>query len=918
MASAMVLPAGTVTLLFSDIEGSTRLLELLGTGFDEVLDEHRRIVRGAIVEHAGVEVRTEGDAFFVAFSRAGGAVAAAVAAQRALAAHAWPDGVELRVRMGVHTGEPRVVGGDYVGMDVHRAARICAAAHGGQVVVSETTKKVVSGQAIAGVHMRDLGVHRLKDLARPMRLYQVAGEGLMVDFPALRSVERSDPNRLGWWVAPTPLFGRDDDLEALAGLVREVRTRLVTLVGPGGVGKTRLALEAVRRLAGDFADGARFVGLAAVSEPEEVASAIGRALAAPINEGESSRDALLRLLADRHLLLVLDNLEHVIEAAPLAGELVAACSDLTIVCTSREPTRLAAERVYRVRPLEVPAASGPIAADELERYGAVAMFCDRARAREADFALDDSTAPHVSAICRKLDGLPLALELAAARVGLLPPAELAVRLDHALAVLVRGARDAPARQRTLRATIDWSCRLLTAAEQRAFARMAVFAAGATVAVAQEVTGASLDDLDSLVGKHLLERREDRLFMLETIRDYALERLSASPDADAVQQRLAAWSLSFAREATPHLVRASREAWLPRLDAELPNLVGAVSWAIAAERAETALRLVGVLGEYWWDTSRQDDGLPWISAALDMRGEASPQARATALLYRARLSDVRNDRAFRSDLEASLALYRADDDAAGVASCLGHLAVADSWVGRHEEARLLSDEALQFAERSRDALVLARAFAESAQVAATYEDAAARATVAATRLAQVGDIYELARICGLTGYKAIANGHYRAALDWLDRALEAARGLKDNARSAFFIRGNQGLAWLFLDDLDEAARAFCDSLAACREAGTQHLVDETLLGLAAADARRGDLARAARLCGAAGAHETVGRSREEDVIWSRVFVKHLTPARLRYGPARWDAAEQEGASLTVDEAIDLALAPGRNAAPAPTT
>jgi hypothetical protein len=289
----------------------------------------------------------------------------------------------MRVRMGLHTGEPRVVGEDYIGMDVHRAARICSAAHGGQVLLSETTERVLAGQALEGVGLRDLGEHRLKDLSRPLRIYQVAAEGLVADFPPLSASEGAPPDR---WAESTTLFGREADVERLARVVRELRTRLVTLIGPGGVGKTRLAIATAAQLTDDFADRARFVALGSVSEPGELAAAIARALGAPVRQGESSTAALLRFLAERHLLLVLDNFEQLVEGAPLVGELLAACPGLTVMITSREPTGLRAERLYPVRPLKVPPASALAAATELERYGAVAMLCDRARARDPDFA----------------------------------------------------------------------------------------------------------------------------------------------------------------------------------------------------------------------------------------------------------------------------------------------------------------------------------------------------------------------------------------------------------------------------------------------------------------------------------------------------------------------------------------------------
>jgi predicted ATPase/class 3 adenylate cyclase len=913
----MALPAGTVTLLFSDIEGSTRLLEHLGEGYAEVLDEHRRIIRGAVAGHGGHELRTEGDAFFVVFSRAGDAMRAAVAAQRGLAACASSGAATVRVRMGLHTGEPRVVGRDYVGIDVHCAARICSAAHGGQVVVSETTERILAGQATEGVSLRDLGEHLLKDLSRPMRLHQIVADGLTADFPPLRALDYPPTSLPDQSAPPTALFGREADLDALAPLLRERRDRLVTLVGPGGVGKTRLAIEAAGRVAGDFTDGQRFVALAAVSEFRDLASAIARALSAPVRDGEPAQTALLRFLSSRQLLLVLDNFEQLVEGAPLVGEFIGACPELTVVVTSREPTRLAAERLYPVRPLEVPDASASGAGLELERYGAVAMFCDRARARDPTFTLDEANAPPVCEICRRLDGLPLALELAAARFGLLSASELAARLDRALAVLVGGARDAPKRQRTLRATIDWSYSLLTSEERRAFAHMAVFAGGATVAAAEAVTGVSLDTLDSLVAKQLLTRRDERLLMLETVREYALERLAEDPNRDAVQERLAGWCLSFLHEATPHLVRADRVLWLAMLNAEVPNALAALSWALEQRRPEPALQLVDELGDYWWHTHHSEDALRWIDAALELGRDASPRLRAAALLNRGRLTDVRrSDKPYRGDLEESLAIYRACDDARGIAACLGHLAFAETWIGNCEEATALSDQAVRYAERAQDEAAIAFARAQRVESGADYEDVSRRARSAMPYLRRVGNLDELARVCVVAGYLAIVERRYRDALAWLDEGLDAAR-LLDDPSWLFVIRGNRGLAWLFLDELDDASRQFCAALAVCLEAGRENVVDEALLGLAGVEASRGKLARAARLTGAAKAHQA-RRNVDEDTVWSRLIDDSLAPARERYGPEQWDVAERQGAAVTVHDAIDLALERGRFARAATTT
>jgi predicted ATPase/DNA-binding SARP family transcriptional activator len=713
---------------------------------------------------------------------------------------------------------------------------------------------------------------------------------------------------------PTVLFGREADLDAVTVQICEVRTRLVTLVGPGGVGKTRLAIEAAKRRAPDFTDGGRFVSLAAVTQPRDLASAIGRTLAAPIREGEPPMPALARFLGDRHMLLVLDNFEHLVAGAQLVAELLAACPQLTVLVTSREPTRLAAERLYPVRPLEVPEACGAKSIAELGRYGAVAMFVDRACARAPSFALDETNVLHVREICRRLDGLPLALELAAARVGLLSPAELAGRLGQALTVLAVGVRDAPERQRTMRATIDWSFDLLTDPERQAFTRLAVFAGGATVAAAEGVTGASLDTLDALVAKQLLVLRGERLLMLETVREYALERLAGSPDTDVLHERFAVWCLSFARQATPHLVRADRIAWLARLDAELPNLLAALSWALEDQRAELALQLTVALGAYWWRTSQWEPGLAWINAALDQASDVSTRARANALLYRARLTGIRQQERYRAQLHDSLQPLRACDDAAGIAACLGHLANSEAANGRRERAMALCDEAVGFANRTHDEEVIALVLMQQAAAASSYDDTSRRSRTAVEHLLRVGNLYEVAHLCTWTGYAALIEHRYHDSLAWLDEGVDAARQL-GHPSPLFHLRTNQGVARLFLGELDEATRALCDALAVCREAGCEKVADETLLGLAVVAARRAELGRAARLAGAAKAHGPTWLGHGELAIWSRLN-DEITAPRETYGTESWDRASAEGAALTLADAIDFALARGRFARTAP--
>jgi predicted ATPase/DNA-binding SARP family transcriptional activator len=701
----------------------------------------------------------------------------------------------------------------------------------------------------------------------------------------------------------TATIGRDAELQAVADQLRSDAVRLLTLVGPGGVGKTRLAIEAARMARADFTDGGAFVELAGISEHHEVASAIARAIGATPRMGEQAQATLLRVLRGRQLLLVVDNFEHVVDAAPVLAELVSACLQLTILVTSREPTRLAAERVFPLGPLTLPGDASALAADA-ERFGAIAMFCDRARARDAHFVLDDANAHSVAEICRRLDGLPLALELAAARIGSLDPAELAERLDQALVVLVSGARDAPERQRTLRATIDWSYGLLSAAERAAFARMAVFANGATMATAEDIAGATMDTLDGLVAKQMLVRRGQRLLMLQTVREYALERLDADGAADETYRRLAAWSVRLARQATPHFVRIDRSEWLTKLDAEYPNAVSALSWALDRGQAAVALELVGELREYWLRSGRWADGRRWAEAALDVPGRTPPLLRAKALLCRAITAGGRRPE-YRRDLEASLALFRASDDVGNVALCLGHLAAAEAFAGHYDAAAALAERAVEAATEAGDEDALGFVLAQGVLTSPHYEQAAVHATAAIPVLERAGDLRQLGMVCNLAGYAAIVNGRYRDALDWLDRGVDAARALGD-LNLTYLLRGNQGVANLFLDRSADAGEGFREALAVCRASGSEDIVEEALFGLGAATAVEGDLELAGQLVGAARAHPAPGMTPGEAAVWSRLEDAFVAPARERFGPRDWDRAERAGAMLTVAQAIDLAL------------
>jgi predicted ATPase len=569
------LPIGTVTFLFTDIEGSTRLLQELGAErYASELAGHRRVLREAFERHGGVEVDTQGDAFFVAFPTAPAALEAAREAQEELA---------LPVRMGLHTGTPLLTDEGYVGADVHRAARIAAAGHGRQVLVSVATASLVDADLL-----RDLGEHRLKDLTRPERLFQL-GDG---DFPPLKSL-----NRVNLPIAAAPLIGRSKELSELSELVR--CGRVITVTGAGGSGKTRIALQVAAELAGEFAGGVHFVPLAGLREPELVTAQILATLAVPQAEH----------LVGVKALLVLDNAEHLLAAAPDLSQLLAGASGLKLLVTSRAPLRIQGEREY--------------ALDTLGGHDAVALFSERARAVRADFVPDQAAAE----ICVRLDRLPLALELAAARLRSLDTGTLLERLEQRLPMLTAGRRDAPERQRTLRATIDWSYDLLDPSDQEAFERVAVLVGSFSLTAAETVAGVNLEQLDDLVELSLLKPLEGgRFLMLETVREYALDRLGAPAGLEQLLARHAEFFATLAEQADTD--RFTDPARLTRqVESDYDNFRLALQWTREHE-AHLFVQLAGALGWFWLRTARLEEGRDYLDTALTI-DVASPAARARA-------------------------------------------------------------------------------------------------------------------------------------------------------------------------------------------------------------------------------------------------------------------------------------------------
>jgi predicted ATPase/class 3 adenylate cyclase len=651
---------GTITLLLTDIEGSTRLLHQLGDRYADVLAEHRRVLRNAFSRHGGVEVDTQGDAFFVAFARARDAVGAALDAQAGLG-----DG-PVRVRIGIHTGEPLVTEEGYVGVDVHQAARIMGAAHGGQVLLSETTQRLLD----PNVRLRNLGEHRLKDLSAPQRLYQLGDD----TFPPPKALHRTNLP-----IQSSPLVGRERELEEAGALLRS--HRLVTLTGPGGSGKTRLGLQLAADAVEAFPDGVFWVPLQALRDPALVERAIGASIGAD--------DGPVEHISNKRLLILLDNFEQVIEAASTIALLIATTPNAKVLVTSREALQVESERRYPVEPLP--------------DSDAATLFVERAQGVMPRFQIT----PTVHEICRRLDGLPLAIELAAARVALLEPDELLARLDRTLPFLASRVRDAPERQRTLRGTIAWSYELLGPEEQRLFRRLAAFRGSFSIGAAEAICAADLDLLESLVVKSLVRRWDGgRLGMLDTIREYAVERLEESAEADDIRRRHAEFFLELAEGANlnPNTYDPTKPIRHDLARREQNEIYGALSWALQTGSVVLGLRLASAVGGWLWSINYPADGSRYFERLLENANTDAvpPEILADALREYSAQAFLAGDNQKAERLqEQSLAIYEHLGDDHGRAVMLHRLGIAAMWAGDPGRARALVEESHAIHQRRND-------------------------------------------------------------------------------------------------------------------------------------------------------------------------------------------------------------------------
>ncbi|SRR6266545_402181 len=849
------LPTGTVTFLFTDVEQSTRLLAQLGAAeYGRVLEEHRARLRS--VFSSGHEVDTQGDSLFYAFARADDAVVAAAAGQRAL------EGLPVRVRMGIHTGQPSIVGERYVGLDVHRAARICAAAHGGQVLLSQLTRD------LTGIETRDLGEHRLKDLTQPQRLHQLVADRLETEFPPLQTLENRPTNLPA---QATPLVGRAAELDALQALFADDAVRLVTLAGPGGSGKTRLALHAAAEAVDLFPNGVWLVSLEAVDDSALLLPTIAQTLGLYESGDQPLEATVTEYLAKQRVLLVLDNFEQLLEGARTVSNLLALSPQLKVVVTSRAPLRLAAEHVFAVPPLLLPDPASLPGIEALSQYEAVALFVERAHAVAPAFAVTNDNAPAVAELCVQLDGLPLAIELAAARVKLLPPQALLARLGQRLELLRGSARDRPERQQTLRATLDWSFDLLGEEERRLFGRLSVFAGGFRLEAGEAVCDADLDAVEALLEINLLraEERPDgepRFFMLETIRDYARERL-AQEGSDELIKRHARWYADWLEHRTDERARGALIGDWEAEDEEHDNIRAGLEWARRAGDVDLELQIAGSAGRFYWpNRGYLTEARRWLDEVLARSDGADERRRAVAMVGTAHIAWRQGDPGRCDELaaEAQVILERLDDRAS-LAGALMARAIAAEWRG------------------------------DFATETAYYE-------MAERIFRELGNADGLNVILNNRAYAEIIVGNFETAERRLRELADLAVG-----EPRLFALVNHGLALAELGRLDEARAQFAEALPAA-EGKNDEITFYALEGLATVAGTQRDDLRAAQLWGASAAIReaggyvlSMGEQRLHDAVRPEV--------RERLGEAEFDRAWNEGRQLPLERAIELALADG---------
>ena len=914
----LALAMQTLTFLFTDIEGSTAMLLRLGDAYGQVLADHHQLVRAALAAHGGKEIDTQGDAFFVVFSSPSACVAGAIDMQRAFVSYPWPAGETVRVRMGIHSGEASQTAVGLVGLDVHRAARIASAAHGGQIVLSATTAALLRDSLPASISLRDLGLHRLKDLGRPEQIFQLEADGLPAIFPPLRSLENPKlRNNLPAQVSS--FIGREAELAEVSSLI--TGCRLVTLTGPGGAGKTRLGLQAAAGLLDGSGDGVWFADLAPLQDADLVAVTVANVLGIPEDPGRPIIDTLVDAVSQRSLLVLLDNCEHVIDAcAKVADVLLRNCPNIVLLATSREPLGIEGERIHRVPSMDTPAEDDEV--DAIRNSEAVRLFTDRAAQHGVSLPWDEPTASVIGRICRRLDGIPLAIELGAARLRVMSVIELDARLDQRFSILTGGSRAALPRQQTLLAMVDWSWELLNAAEQYVLARLSVFAGGFDLVAAEAVTAGEevppdeiLGHLGALIDKNLVQFDDTgngpvRYRLLETVRQYAGRHLdSQHPAAEETRRAHRDTYLALAEAAAPELVAPGQVTWMDRLDLELDNLRTAIAYTLKQADRAPGIRLAAALRVFWKARGHAAEGAEALRALLDVpAGQEATVLRARGLATAAYLLEQTGGYTIAEGYcDEALSIARAAGDDYLVADLMdvrGYILLRRGQAG---SAMPLIELGLGLARQLQEAHLTARLLAARAFALDLEDDRDGAARDAAESLQlyrQVGDRRQVGTMLGNLGYVELSIGDIDVARGHLLESLDIARALNDHY-GVVYETFNLGLASYLSGSLDAAADLFVESLHLAKRMQMKQSIAYALIGVAIAGSGADGMARSARLHGAAEQALTVlGETIEP--LEGELRDRDCERLRSAMGAEAFEAEYAAGRALTFEQVLALAL------------